>query len=351
MPEMKVAKTDGEKESTGVRVKRAQLQKVVRASLQLVAKRSANANPLFGENVETVTALFTLSRIPDKRKVKPVLIPLPHPLFGDKSEVCIFSKDPQARFKELLLQEHKVPGITKVIGMEKLRKHYRTFDSKRSLADAFDLFLCDSDIVEMMPQALGATFYRKKNKPPIPVKINPKDPKPAIEKALGSTTLRVPLGPCVGVKIGRCSMSEEQLVENAATVIKHVARHFVGNPLQSINLQATAAPALPVWRRDPTPGEPLDLKKYASEAGSSVGSDTGVSATPTDTDAITSDLGDALSELDTWSDAVADGSDAEVGIIADEPAAKKQLPLVQGLAGKKRKQGALKGKPAKKLKT
>jgi len=104
MPEMKVANIDGEKESTGVRVKRAQLQKVVRASLQLVAKRSANANPLFGDNVEMVTALFTLSRIPDKRKVKPVLIPLPHPLFGEKSEVCIFCKDPQARFKELLLQ-------------------------------------------------------------------------------------------------------------------------------------------------------------------------------------------------------------------------------------------------------
>lgn len=354
---MKIANTtdDGEKESTGVRVKRAQLEKVVRAALQLVAKRTANANPLFTETSEMVTLQFTLSRIPDKRVVKPVLIPLPHPLFDEKSEVCFFSKDPQKKFKELLLQEHKVPGIAKVIGLQKLRKNYQRFDAKRALADAFDLFLCDSVIVENMPLLLGKTFYRDKNKAPIPVKINPKDPKPAIEKVLGSTTLRIPTGPCVGVRIGRTNMTEEQLVKNAAVVIKQIARHFgAKNPLQTVNLQAIATPALPVWRRPHTPGDPLNMKKYASEAGSSVGSDTGVSetgasATLTETD-MTSETGGALSELDTWSDAVGDGSDADVGDSGNTPTEKVELPLMDGLK-KKRKLGTLKSKQAKKAKT
>merc|ERR1719421_1558044 len=298
-----------------------------------------------------MTALFSLSHIPDKKRTKAVLIPLPNPMFGEKSVVCVFSKDPQKKYKELLLQEHKVPGITKVISVEKLRKNYRTFDNKRSLADAFDLFLCDKSVVEMMPQILGTVFYHQKKKPPIPVAINPKDPKPALQKAIGGTTLRVPEGPTVGVRIGPCSMSEEELVANAATVIAHVARHFAENPLQSINLQATSAPALPVWRRTATPGSPLDLKKHASDAGSSSASDTGVSGTPSDTEtgdsqAITSDVGEALSELDSWSDAVPEDLDEEAGDVDVDISAKgrEDLPLVQGLKTKKRKLAKAKAK-------
>jgi len=289
-----------------LKVKKATLQKAIKALTQVVTKRSANSNPLFGDSSETMTLLFTLSTVPDKRKVKPVMVPLPHPMYDDKAEVCFISKTPQKKYKELLLQTHPVPGLTKVIGLEKLRKNYKTIEAKRALADAFDLFLCDRNVVEVMPKILGSIFYQKKHKAPIPVKIIHSDPKPALQKAIGGTPLRIPTGPCIGVKFGRCSMTEEQLLANAASVVSHVVKYLNKTPVQSISVQATDAPALPVWRRPRPPGELLDLKKHFSDTASSAASDTGASGVSesegTGASEIVSDAGETLSTRDTISE-------------------------------------------------
>jgi len=335
---------DAAPEAEKLKVKKEVLAKGVRALSQVIAKRSANANPLFENCSETMTLLFTLSQIPDKKRMKPFMIPLPHPMYDDKAEVCFISKDPQKTYKELLLQKHPC-AVKKVIGVEKLRKNYNTLEAKRALADSFDLFLCDHRVMEMMPKLLGTVFYSKKLKLPLPVKIKPDDPKAAIEKAVGGTPLRVPTGPCIGVKVGRCSMPEEQLTANAAAVIAHVVKH-VGklNPVQSISIQATDAPALPVWRRPTTPGGLVDLKKLdassaASETGASAASETmeTISTMPSDagetlstrgTSDVDSTAGETLSELDDEEEDSA-------------PKRKEDLPLLQGLKKKgKRKQGA-----------
>mmetsp|Transcript_69842 Transcript_69842/g.180101 ORF Transcript_69842/g.180101 Transcript_69842/m.180101 type:complete len:367 (+) Transcript_69842:79-1179(+) len=338
-----------------MKVKKDLLAKAIRALTQVIAKRSANANPLFESASETMTVLFTLSKIPDRRRMKPVMIPLPHPLFDDKSEICFISKDPQKTYKELLLQKHPVPGLKKVIGVTKLRKNYNTLEAKRALADAFDLFLCDSSVLEMMPKILGTIFYQKKLKAPLPVRLRGGgDPTEKIQQAINGTPLRVPQGPSIGVKVGRCSMSEEQLVANASAVIAGVAKH-VGkwNPVQSISIQATDAPALPVWRRPATPGDAIDLKKHASETASSAASDTGASAaSETGTSALQSmpsDAGETLStrdtasELETGSEIGETGSelDSEAGDGEDAKATRKEdMPLLRGLKKKGKRKAA-----------
>jgi ribosome biogenesis protein UTP30 len=351
-----------------VKVKEAMLSKAIKALTQVIAKRSANANPLFDSGAETMNMIFTLSTIPDKRRIKPLVIPLPHPMFDDKSDVCFISKDPQKAYKELLLQKHPVPGLTKVIGIDKLRRNYKTLEAKRALADAFDLFLCDSRVLEMMPKMLGNVFYQKKHKPPIPVNLKFTDPKPRLEQAINGTTLRVPAGPCVGVKIGRCSMTEEQLVKNAMEVIAVVLKHFAkaGNPVQSIAVQATDAVALPVWRRKPPPGELLDLKKYHSDAASSAASDTGASGASeteaTSNSEVPSDTGetlstrDSLSEIDTAGETASEVDttgetpselDSEAGDTdAGEGVAKEELPLFIGLKKKNKRRRADSGAAA-----
>jgi len=344
-----------------LKVKKALVQKAVKALVQVVAKRSANANPLFSDSSETMTVLFTLGTIPDKRRVKPVMVPLPHPMYDDKAEVCFFCKDPQKTYKELLLKTHPVPGLTKVIGIDKLRRNYKTVEAQRALADAFDLFLCDRNVVEMMPKILGATFYKKKKKPPIPVRINKSDPKTPIEKAIHGTPLRIPTGASVAVKIGKCSMPEEHLIANAAAVISHVVKYLERTPVQSISVQATDAPALPIWRRERTPGELMDLKKRASDATSSAASETGASGGVSESEGtgaseMISDAGETLSTRDTISDvdlssvpgtptlsSVGDTLselDSEAGDVEDAAAvAKEDLPLLKGLK-KKRRRGA-----------
>lgn len=336
-------------EADKIKVKKTQLEKAIKALSQLVLKRSANANPLFGANSETMNLLFTLSEIPDKRRMKPMLIKLPHALYDDKSEVCFFAKDPQKQYKELLLQKYPGSGITKVIGLDKLKRNYKTAESKRALADAFDLFLCDSNIVEMMPKILGSIFYDKKLKRPIPIRMKLQDPVPNIQSAIGGTTLRVPSGPCLGVRFGRCSMGEEQLVANAAAVISFVSKYLAKNPVQTISVQATDSPALPIWRRAPPPGELVNLKKYHSDAMSSSASDTGVSGA-SDTESVQaselpSDAGetlstrDTVSDIDTMSELETNSElDSEAGDV-DRKSSKQALPLVHGLKNKKRKLG------------
>merc|ERR1711959_336928 len=130
-----------------------------------------------------------------------------------------------------------------------------------------------------MPRILGTIFYDKKLKRPIPVRLKLQDPRENLKNAISGTTIRVPSGPCLGVRFGRCSMGEKELIENAAAVISFVAKYLVKNPMQTISVQATDSPALPVWRRAPPPGELVNLKKYHSDAVSSSASDTGISGT------------------------------------------------------------------------
>merc|ERR1719487_1476025 len=172
-----------------------------------------------------MTLLFSLANIPEKSRLKPVMIPLPHPLFGEKSEICIFTKDPQKKYKELFAK-HPVPGLKKVIAIEKLKKNYKTYDLKRQLCDNYDLFLCDRKVMEMMPQLLGKYFYQTKRRFPIPVAIEMKDPAPKIQEAIDSTTLRIPEGPSCGVRIGRCEMPADDLLANAARVMTRTTRFF-----------------------------------------------------------------------------------------------------------------------------
>jgi len=253
-----------------------------------------------------------------------------------------------------LLKTHPVPGITKVIGIDKLRRNYKSLEAKRALADAFDLFLCDYNCVEMMPKILGKVFYQQKKKIPIPVKIR-QEPKAMLEKAINGTPMRIPSGPCIGIKIGRCGMTEEQLVANAVAVIKGVVANVWDNPVQSITVQATDAPALPVWRRPSPPGGPVDLKKYHSDASSSsAASDTGVSGASetegTEYGELPSDAGetlstrDTVSEPDTLGDAVSLSElDSEAGDVDEEdaPTDKASMPLISGLKkkGAKRRRG------------
>jgi len=320
----------------------SQLEKAIRALAQVNAKKTSNSNPLFGANAETMTLLFTVSQVPDKKKVKPMLIELPNPMYDGKSEVCFIAKDPQKKYKELLLQTHPVPGITKVIGIEKLGKNYKTPELKRALADSFDLFLCDSRVMSMMPRLLGTIFTGKKLKAPIPVRLKPEDPAPNLQKAINSTPMRIPAGPCVGIKFGRCSMDEKSLVANAAAVISFVVKHMAENPVQTISVQATDCPALPVWRRAPAPGEALDLKKWHSDAGSSSASDTGAGLSETETESVrASELPSDAGE--TWSTA-SDGEtletgselDSEVGDVEAEAVSKSEMPLMKGLRGEKK---------------
>jgi ribosome biogenesis protein UTP30 len=225
-----------------------QVKEAINAIVALVAKKNEAENRLFDANTETVQLQFTLQVIPTKAKHKPVMIPLPTPLYTGRS-VCVIVKDPQRTYKDLF-EKHKPHPDYKVVGVGKLKTKYRRFEDRRNLCDAHDLFLVDDRVMEMMPQVLGKYFFQTKKKLPVPVKVAEKATEPAkpLVDAIGCTVLRTPGGPSCGVKIGRCDMTADELFNNAKKVLPVVFKHFAGsNAVKQVHVQATDAPALAVF--------------------------------------------------------------------------------------------------------
>lgn len=324
-------------------VKKAALAKAIRAVREVISKRSANTNPLFGSQTETISLQLALTQIPKKRRQKPYAIHLPFPLYDEKSEICFLSRSPQKQYKELLLKQ-QIPGLTKVIGLEKLKTNYKTAEKKRALADAFDLFVCDKKILELLPDILGSVFYEKKKKPPVPIMLhmNKGENLSDFKQVLNSTLIRVPTGPCIGIKIGRSNMTEEQLIANATAVIMALPRigalfKFI---LKTISVQATDTPALPVWRI-PKTAETYDYQKYwsdkmdsASETGASGVSDSEIGMNDSE---VPSDAGETLSNRDSMSEIDTGGETMSEIETAGESGAEVDSEMGDAKVSKKRR--------------
>jgi len=217
---------------------------------------------------ESVQLIFTLTEIPAKAGHKPTLIKLPHPLYtGAERSICVIVKDPQRKYKDLFAT-HPIPNLKQVVGVEKLKAKYRQYEARRQLCDSHDLFLCDSRVIEMMAQVLGKYFFQTKKKLPIPVKLDEKakNPEAPFVEAINSTCLRTPSWPTCGVKIGRCDMTADELLANALTVLPVAFAHFAkqGNAIRQVHVQATDAPALPIYKAVAA-AEPQAKKRPAVE--------------------------------------------------------------------------------------
>ncbi|KEP65919.1 UNVERIFIED_CONTAM: hypothetical protein HHA_314750 [Hammondia hammondi] len=201
----------------------------------------------------TVSLMLALKNIPQAFRKHPVQIVLPHPLFDvskGEGECCLFVKDPQRKWKELIAPE-KLPGLTRVLGLEKLKKKFPTFKDKRMLCASYDFFLCDRKIADKLTPVLGKTFIQAK-KLPLPVKLSSTNVRTALEEALHSTCFFLPRGPCVAVKIGRANMPPEQLLANAKKALAAAFTFFAQdakfrNTIHAVSVQATDAPALPIY--------------------------------------------------------------------------------------------------------
>mmetsp|Transcript_10121 Transcript_10121/g.22766 ORF Transcript_10121/g.22766 Transcript_10121/m.22766 type:complete len:404 (-) Transcript_10121:106-1317(-) len=351
-------KPKAEKPVEKLKVRKAQLDKALKAILQVIAKQQADQaadlgqKQLFGSVSKSLHVIFFLSWMPERRKFNPRLINLPHPMYTENSDVCVLCKDSCKKlYKELLVEKKQVPGVSKVISVDKLQRQYKLGKDQHVLADAFDLFVCDDRIYHMMWEKLGVNF-KSGNKYPTPVKIRADDEDPCgkIKKAMSSTLFRPTEGMQVTVKIGRSNMDQEALLNNACAVIKAALPFFAENPVQKICVQGHNTPMLPIWSR-PRPGGPLlKLQKYkegltsASETASSgapetedTGSSIEITSDAGETISVDLSTGEATSELETATDS---DFDAHAGNIDEESIAseaQEEAPPERSTKGKKRR--------------
>jgi ribosome biogenesis protein UTP30 len=167
-------------------------------------------------------------------------------------------------------------GVSKVIGLSKLKQKYEPHEAKRALCKAFDLFLADSRILPMLPRALGKTFFTAK-KQPVPVELRGgpgRDWAAAVRRALDATYLHRGGGSCVNIRIGRTSQSPEEVAANAVAALEGALPHLVRgwSGVRSVLLKLAGSAALPVYQSpDAAGGEedgaPVRAVKAVEEAG------------------------------------------------------------------------------------
>ncbi|CAG8755953.1 3033_t:CDS:2, partial [Acaulospora colombiana] len=111
---------------------------------------------LLADQVQFVWLIVSTHNFMGKNNDKPVIIPIKHPLYDSSTEICLFTKDPQREFKELVATKG-VKQIKKVIGLSKLRKKYEPYEAKRKLCDSYDLFLADNRILHHISSTTDMT--------------------------------------------------------------------------------------------------------------------------------------------------------------------------------------------------
>jgi ribosome biogenesis protein UTP30 len=221
----------------------------VNALLKHHSNKSESGKKSLIETPDTISLIVALTKIPEKGKVGGIPIALPNSLFdADENEMCMFVKEDAKDKVRTSLTEHPVEGLTKVIGLGKLRTNYKRYEERRKLCSEFDLFLCDDRIIPMMPKALGKSFFEKK-KHPVPVRLRGNDISNAINKARDSTQLYLGFGPCSAVRIAKTTFSAEEIVENImagmAGIIEKVPKKWKG--VHAIHIKTHDSIALPIF--------------------------------------------------------------------------------------------------------
>ncbi len=112
---------------------------------------------LLDDDGDIVSLQIGLKKIPQRGRSKPYLLSLTHPLYASAT-ICIISKDPQRKYKDLVAEAGLAGQIGRVISIDKLKKKFKQYQQRRELSATYDMFLCDEALLPMLPKVLGTVL-------------------------------------------------------------------------------------------------------------------------------------------------------------------------------------------------
>ncbi|KAF3904756.1 hypothetical protein ABW20_dc0102156 [Dactylellina cionopaga] len=197
---------------------------------------------------------------------------LPNPYLTNPSAtftICLITKDPSTYYRSLLPHLPYHPSSLTIISPSKLKTNYKSFEARRQLERAHDVFLADDRVIPLLPGLLGKSIYRRSSKVPIPIKLS-KIETPAkdaeapksklqsdaeklqkeIEKVIKATYFIPSPSPSQNIKVGIRSQSPEELAQNVTAVVEHLTTNTIKNGwkgVRSLHLKAADTVALPIW--------------------------------------------------------------------------------------------------------
>jgi ribosome biogenesis protein UTP30 len=259
---------------------------------------------------ETATTVWlnvtTKKHIADQRKMKPGKIIVPFPLQSATSpslRICLITADPQRKYKDIIASE-RFPAqlssrINRVLGTEKLKAKYKTYESRRQLFAEYDIFLADDRIITRLPNLLGKVFYGTGAKRPIPVamqgkpenardeagnkrvklseggdklkrsEITPEALAHEIERAVGAALVHLAPSTNVSIRVGKSSMTADQVAANVDAVVTSLTKKYIPKGwrnIRSLHVKGPNTAALPIWLADELWEDEADVLEKLPEA-------------------------------------------------------------------------------------
>ncbi|KAF2736779.1 ribosomal protein L1 [Polyplosphaeria fusca] len=247
--------------------------------------------------------LATKKHVKDQNCLKPKKVKLPHSIHPESVSICLITADPQRAYKNIVLHEAFPEDLRnkvgRVISFGKLRKKYNTFELKRQLLAEYDMFMADERIIGSLPGVLGKVFFSGKGKRPLPIVLTAgadrsgkratqnKEEKVApigtpagiareIQTALNSTLVNLSASANTSIKVGKLSMTPQQVQENVEAVVSALTERYVPQGWRNIRVLHIKGPqtqSLPIWLADELWADEKQVldepwKPYIKEGGS-----------------------------------------------------------------------------------
>ena len=246
----------------------SQLSKAIAAIQKYAVKKAEESAavsgtvPLIAEP-EAINIQFSLVKIPIKKDFRfNEISPMPFPVIdAETKSICLLVRDPKEK-AVAQVQAEQLP-FEKVIAVKSLKRKYTSIESRKELANRYDLFFCETPIFEMMGKLLGKGFFEnKKSKIPAPMKFLTKQ---CFEKTLRTARFRVRGGNVISVRIGHRGMPCEELVANAMAVVEYMATRYcthakTANNIYNMAVGATNVIDLPIWSVPVDGTDPVEEK-------------------------------------------------------------------------------------------
>lgn len=197
----------------------------------------------------------------EKPQFKPEIIPVTHRVIPEEVKICLIVRDSAVD----RIEEFEALDVAQIVPVKVVKTDYKNFEKRREFLKLYDLFIVDDAVLNIMPLALGKTFYRT-TKYPLPVKAGKgiviDELKENINQLLQLTSYMPPMGTTVLIKIGSVKN-----FDHAADNLMDVVKTLNLDDYRSVMVKSRQSPLLPlhytekVFTEDDIAEHDVDVKK------------------------------------------------------------------------------------------
>ncbi|KAI8093196.1 ribosomal protein L1/ribosomal biogenesis protein [Halteromyces radiatus] len=225
---------------TSINIDQTKARNSIKILYNHIKKNPSNEDQVVWLIITTMNTILT-------SREKVAMIPLKHSLQKAGTRRCLFSRDPQQKYKDLLISQ-KVKGIHKVISISKFKKQHGSKEGRQQLLDQYDIFLVtDKGLWDRLPRVLGKQLFKQIT--PLLLNMEGTDIQKEVIRSIHSTYMNFRKGDCHSIKIALTSHTSQQAYENIMNAIDSIVAALPGGVenLRSLFIKTADSTSLPIY--------------------------------------------------------------------------------------------------------